>query len=175
MAVIIIGLAFIAGLRAYRAYENFVRQDEPAAAGTTFQNVPVSFVPQIPEQTEFRRLPSGGSAREIYLQDTSLEPEAEREQARQTLRSIVDDYRSDPKVRAFYDELRAATGRTDIDLAALSGENLAVLLQEYPQMQEVMAQYAKDPEFMNVLQEIFANPQFVRSVAVLQGSGEVKK
>ena len=73
-------------------------------------------------------------------------------------------------MQAFVADLRKATGREDIDLAVLSTEQLGSLMQQYPQLQQVIAQYAKDPQFAQMLQEIFSNPQFVSSVQVLQGT-----
>lgn len=47
-------------------------------------------------------------------------------------------------------------------------------MKKYPQVQEVLAKHSKDPEFVKTLQEIFSNPQFVHSVAVLQGGAPAR-
>ncbi|MBO7237695.1 MAG: hypothetical protein J6U96_00175 [Elusimicrobiaceae bacterium] len=77
------------------------------------------------------------------------------------------DYQDDAALKAFYTDLQQATGE-QLDLTSLSGENMAGLLIKYPQIQEVIMRHSKDPAFAKTLQEIFSNPQFVRSVAVLQ-------
>lgn len=171
IGVMVAGLAFLAGLRAYQAYERRAAEEAASRPPTmTFNNVPVSQTPQTPDAPVFKRLPAPGAApKEIFLEDGPLSPEREKEQARQTIASIVDDYRGNPKIQAFYVDLRQATGRADITLETLSGDGLAGLMKQYPQVQDVMAKHAKDPEFVKTLQEIFNNPQFVHSVAVLQG------
>ena len=169
IGVIVVGLAFIASLHLYRAYENYVQQTEQDASGPTFtfNDVPVDFSPH-PEAMETTLVGTGEkTGQEVFLGGVELDSETEKEQARQTIASILDDYRQDTKLQAFYADLQKATGE-QISLADLSGENLGNLLEQYPQIQEVLARYAKDPEFTKTLQEIFSNPQFVRSVAILQ-------
>ena len=77
-------------------------------------------------------------------------------------------------MQQFYQSLQQATGQT-IQLEDLSGENLSSLLKKYPQLSQVIAQHAQDPAFAQKLQEIFANPQFVQSVAVLQNNQQTRK
>lgn len=167
--VIILGLAFIAGLRLYRTYEQRTAEEASSAEPTmTFNHVPVQRVIPQTEPQVYKRWTGEAAVQEIYLEDVSLPAPQEKEQARQTVVSILNDYKDDPKIQAFYADLRAATGRNDLDLADLSGDGLPKLLAQYPQIQQVIAQYAKDPEFAKTLQEIFSNPQFARSVGILQ-------
>ncbi len=172
IGVIIAGLAFITGLHLYRAYERYAQaqQESQPFATQTFNQVPVSFQPMEPEVPVYKRYPEDEQPQEIYLEDAPLTPEAAKEQARQTVKSILADYQKDEKVQAFYAELQKSTGQ-DIKLEDLSGENLGALLQQHPQLQEVISKYTKDPEFAKTLQEIFANPQFVQSVMILQQQG----
>ena len=168
-----VGLAFIASLHLYRAYERYAQaqKEDPSFATQTFNQVPVSYEPVEPEVPVYKRYPEEGQIQEVYLEDTPLAPEVAKEQARQTVKSILADYQQDEKVQAFYADLQKSTGK-DITLADLSGENLATLLQQHPQLQEVVSRYSKDPEFAKTLQAIFANPQFVQSVMILQqGNG----
>ena len=169
--VIILGLAFIAGMRLYRAYERYAASQADSAVPTlTFNDVPVRSVPAaVPEKKIYRVWKE--QPQEIYLQDTALDPAQEKEQAQATVVSVLNDYRQEPKMQAFVADLRKATGRQDLDMAVLSGTQLSELMTQYPQIQQVVAEYAKDPEFVKILQEIFQNPQFVRSMQVLQGSG----
>ena len=168
--VIVVGLAFIAGLRFYRAYEQRAEEEAATAAPTmTFNNVPVQRVSPQAEPQVYERWSGEPAVQEVYLQDAPLDAVQEKEQARQTVASVLSDYKDNPSLQAFYADLRAATGRDDIDLAALSGEGLGRLLEQYPQLQQVIAEHAKDPQFAKTLQEIFSNPQFARSVTILQG------
>lgn len=165
--VIIVGLAFIAGVRLYRAYEKYVAQyaQEPVPT-MTFNNVPVQLVPPQAEEGVYKKW--SDEPQEIYLDDGVLSPQQQKQQAQATVKSVLSDYRQEPKMQAFVADLRQATGRQDIDLAVLSSPQLGALMQQYPQLQQVVANYAKDPEFAKMLQEIFNNPQFVNSVQILQ-------
>lgn len=167
--VIIVGLAFIAGVRLYRVYEQRAAEQAQEPAPTmTFNNVPIQRVAPRAEEGVYKRW--SDEPKEIYLDDGSLSAQQQTQQAQATVKSILNDYRQEPKMQAFVADLRKATGREDIDLAVLSTEQLGSLLQQYPQLQQVVAQYAKDPQFAQMLQEIFSNPQFVSSVQVLQGT-----
>ena len=168
IVVIILGLAFIASLRMYRAYEQTV-QEQQAAAESVGQNLTQGNKPSAPviQVPVFQKMASIALSQEVYVQDATLPEELSKEQARQTMRSILDDYKQDPQLQAFYAQLRKSTGES-LDLAALSGENMTQLLVKYPQIQEIIAQHMQNPQFAKTLQEIFSNPQFVHSVAVLQ-------
>lgn len=169
ICVMVAGLAFMAGLRVYQAYEvRAAQEDQEIPPSLTFQNVPLQLgpAPVVPSKPQFQ--PPTAPAKEIYLQDEPLAPVAAQEQARQTITSIMDDYRQEPKLQAFYSDLQAATGQ-NITLEMLSGEKLGKLMAQNPQMQGVIAKYSQDPEFVKILQEIFSNPQFAQSVSVLQG------
>ena len=176
IGVIVAGLAFVASVHLYRAYEQYAatQEKEDAFATRTFHHVPIDYTPQEPDFPVIKKLPDPSEKKEFFLEDTPLIPSAEKEQARQTVASILSDYRQDPGLQALYNDLQKTTGRK-IDLADLSGENLAALLKQYPQAQEVIARHAKDPALAKTLQEIFSNPQFVRSVTVLQGKGSSDK
>lgn len=173
IGVILVGLAFIASLRLYRTYENYAQQAQSQSADPvlTFNEVPIDYRPRFepPSAFEWVKAP----AQEVFLGGFTLDPQAEKEQARQTISSILDDYRQDAKLQAFYADLKKATGQK-IDLTDLTGENLGKLLKQYPQIQDILAQHSKDPAFSKTIQEIFANPQFVRSVAILQMDPTIK-
>ncbi len=172
--VIIVGLAFIAGVRAYRMYEGYVQAQLEAQPPTiTFNNVPVRRLPPQPEEQVYKRWTEEPAQKEFYLENPPLDAEQEKEQARATVASILSDYKNNPEIQSFYADLQQVTGRRDIDLTALSGENLTQLIQQYPQMQQVIAEHAKDPAFAQTIQEIFQNPQFIQSVKVLQGTEDI--
>ena len=167
IGVIIAGLAFITSINLYRAYEKHVQETESDSFATqTFHQVPVSYAPVEPDIPVYKKYEEPGQ-KEIYLEDPTLDPEQAQQQARETVKSILEDYRQDPSLQAFYQDLQESTGK-NINLEDLSGENLGAILQQYPQVQEVIRQHSQDPQFAKTLQEIFTNPQFVQSVAVLQ-------
>lgn len=167
--IIVFGLAFIVGMRLYRAYEQKTAdQNESSFSTMMFNNVPVQQGASQAPQPVLRRWTGTQQEREVYLEDAALSQQDQKEQARQTIASILRDYSQDPLMQAFYADLREATGREDLDLAALSGEELPRLLQQYPQLQNVISEYAQNPQFAKMLQEIFSNPQFAHSVVLLQ-------
>ena len=160
LGVIIAGLAFIVSLRFYRTYQYNRQQQEMENADVfTFQNIPVDL-------PVYRRL-AENQTEEIFLEDVPLPVEMQKEQARQTIRSILADYEQEPVLQDFYADLKKETGQ-DINLADLSGENLPFLLEQYPQIQPIIERYSKNSQFTQHLNEIFSNPQFIRSVEILQ-------
>ncbi len=178
IGVIIVGLAFIASLHLYRAYEKYAEDSEEAAGPTmTFNNVPIQRVPPVIEEPVFRRWPAESGTesetaqpQEIYLQDATLDAQTEQKQALQTMQSILADYKQDPQLQAFYQDLQQITGRP-IDLFTLRGEELGALMTAYPEVPQLISKYSKDPEFAKTLQAIFSNPQFIRSIEILQRNG----
>ena len=169
--IIILGLAFIAGLRFYRAYEHCAAQEGfPPPSIASFGQVPIQIRPEPASSPVYREWDGAEGKKEMYLEDIPLSVSRQKEQARQTIASVLRDYAEHPKIQAFYADIRKATGREDLNLAVLSEEGLPELLQQYPQLQQVIAAYAKDPEFAQIIQEIFSNPQFAYSVTVLQGA-----
>ncbi len=168
IGVIIVGLAFIVSLRFYRAYEQRVQEQQEQDLGAwTFNNVPVSHTAAQIEIPVFQRFSSPDQTKDVFLEDAPLDISQQKEQARQTVSSILLDYKENPQLRDFYQDIKNTTG-TSIGLEELSGENMQQLFQQYPQLQEVMARHMQDPEFAKMVQEIFSNPQFVQSIAVLQ-------
>lgn len=167
--VIVVGLAFIAGLRFYRSYEQRTEEQASSQPPTmTFNNVPVRRVTPQAQPQVYERWTEKTQGQEVFLTDAPMSASQAKEQARQTILSVLRDYQDNPSLQAFYADLRSITGRSDIDLASLSGEGLPQLLAQYPQLQEVIARHSQNPQFAQTLQEIFSNPQFVHSVQLLQ-------
>ena len=166
--VIIAGLAFITGVRWYRAYEQKAEQEAAEESiGTTFQNVPVQWGPAEIENSVLQPLPT--YEKEVFLED-KLNPQQQQQQAQQTIASILSDYKENPPIKAFHQDMQEATGQEDLTLEQLSSGNIGAILQQYPQLQQVLTKHVQDPEFSKTLQEIFNNPQFVESVKTLQGN-----
>ena len=163
---VIVGLILIVGARTYREHKQQlqlrqVEQEEQEAY--RLARKPVAPVMQLPVFERF--VDKEGT--EIYLQDVQLSDALNKEQARQTLSSILDDYREDAALQAFYKDLRQSTGQS-ITLLDLSGDSMDELLGRYPQITQIIEHHGQNPAFSAVLQEIFSNPQYVRSVSILQ-------
>ena len=57
-----------------------------------------------------------------------------------------------------------------MDIAGLSGGNLAQVMQQNPEIAEVVGKHMQNPDFAKTVQQIFTNPQFVKSIEQLQGA-----
>ena len=166
IAIIVTGLVFIAVVRLSRSYQAKAQARQAAAEAEEvrhFLQRPMAPLMQFPV---FAKITENTNT-QVYLEDVSLPDELNKEQARRTISSILDDYRDDENLRAFYADLEKSTGEK-ISLADLSGERMQILMQRYPQIAQIIERHGQNPAFSQVLQEIFSNPQFVRSVAILQ-------
>ncbi|MCQ2410835.1 MAG: hypothetical protein MJ053_05055 [Elusimicrobiaceae bacterium] len=175
LTVIVAALLYMGAVRGYQFYEQKAAQWEDERAGEggvfSFQQVPVSLAaPQAePTASPVEFLPQRSAA--VFLEDTLLAEQEQTQQAHDTIRSILRDYKNDPALQSFNSDLKKATQGQAADLGALSGENLAQVLKENPQISEVVSKHMKDPDFAQVVQQIFSNPQFVESIRHLQQPG----
>ncbi|MBO7237694.1 MAG: hypothetical protein J6U96_00170 [Elusimicrobiaceae bacterium] len=80
IGIIVVGLAFIVGVRMYRSYEQAVTEQaaEEQTLGQSFSNQPPAARIQLPV---FRGVPGLGE-QEIYLEDAQLPADLNKEQAR---------------------------------------------------------------------------------------------
>lgn len=170
IAVMAAALLYMGAARVYQVYERKVDEREAAAVSAfSFQNVPVSLAaPQaqpVSYPVAFEPVPE-----DVYLEDAPLTEEQQIKQAQDTIVSILDDYKDDPNIRQFNRALAEATqGKVD-NLGVLSGDKLAQILQENPQVGQIVSENMKNPEFAKTVQQIFTNPQFIESVKQLQGA-----
>ena len=167
----ITALLFMGAVRGYQFYAaQAAREQAELDANTqpfTFQNVPLSLAPEQAAPVSKPVLFSQ-RAQEIFLEDAPLSQEDEIKQAKDTIDSILADYKDDPNLRAFNKELRQATNGQAVDLAELGGDNLPQLLQKNPQISQVVSKHMKNPDFAQIMQQIFSNPQFIESIKQLQ-------
>lgn len=201
IAIMLTALLFMGAVRGYQFYQSKVAQWEEerqnqAAAAFTFQDVPVSLAaPQadiVPmpvvlpaDVTSMNILPENGAVpeqkpkaksvptQEVFLEDTPLSAEDETRQAKDTLRSIVQDYKNEPEIKSFNQELAQVTNGQAVDLSSLSTGDLRQVLKDNPQIQAVVSKHMQDPDFAKKVQQILSNPQFVRSVQQLQRNAAV--
>ena len=149
-----------------QAQEEASRQDgEPFS----FQHIPLSLAapeaPYSPAPVEYR--PQG---REIFLEDTPLTPLQQQKQARDTIASILADFKKYTTLAGFDEEIRQASDGQVQGLEDLSTQNLAQIVQQHPQISHVVSKHLQNPDFSKVIDEIFQNPQFQQSVQKLQSS-----
>ena len=155
-------------LHGYRAFTQY-RERRAELAAPTFQEVPVSMAAP---QADFTPPPiryAPENNQDVFLEDASLSPEQEAEQADLTVRSILADYAGDSVMQQFNRDLSSATQGQATGLADLSGPKLQDLMQAHPQVAQVVQKYMKNPDFSAAVEQIFSNPQYVQSVRVLQG------
>ncbi len=173
IGVMVAALLYMGAARLYEKWEQQVEAQNAAALADgepfTFQHVPVSLAaPQMePMQNpvKYQRAVS-----EIYLEDTPLTEDQKDKQAHDTLNSIVSDFKADPAVAQFNEDLKSATQGNMQNLADLSSQNLAQFVQQNPQIMQVVQKHLNNKEFAAKINEIFSNPQFQQSVRQLQGN-----
>lgn len=134
----------------------------------TFQQVPVSLaapeVELMQNPVKYQR-----PFPEVYLEDAPLTAQQQVEQAQETIVSIVEDFKDEPAIIEFNQDLQEASQGEVKDLADLSTQNLQQILQKNPEINRVVEKHMKDVDFAKILGEIFENPQFQQSVKELQG------
>ncbi|MBO5911235.1 MAG: hypothetical protein J6Q05_03475 [Elusimicrobiaceae bacterium] len=171
IGIIVTALIYISAARLYEKWEQRVEAQNAAALVDgepfSFQHVPVSLaVPQAePMQApvKYQRV-----VPEIYLEDAPLTQAQKDQQAQDTLASIVEDFKADPAVARFNEDLQTATQGNMQTLADLSSQNLAQFVQQNPQILQVVQKHLNNKDFAAKINEIFSNPQFQQSVRQLQ-------
>lgn len=175
IAIMVAALLFMGAVRGYQWYERKVAQweaqREQQADAFSFQQVPVSLAAPQAEPVSYPVEFSTAGVSAVFLEDPPMSaPEGVR-QAQDTLRSIVQDYRNEPEIQSFNEDLSRATQGRAVDLSALSGGDLAQVLKDNPQISHVVSKHMQNPDFAKKVQEILANPQFIESVRQLQQHG----
>lgn len=167
MAAIIASVGVINGYRAYEKYK--LQKEEESFSDFTFQNVPITLgMPQA--EPAARPIPYNPQMQQdVFLGDIPLSPEKETQQADLTLQSIFSDYQNDSALQTFNRELAQLTQGEALSLQALSGPRLTAVVQKYPEVEHLIKKHMQNPQFAAVVGQIFANPQYVQSVQVLQG------
>ncbi|MBO7191613.1 MAG: hypothetical protein J6V32_05920 [Elusimicrobiaceae bacterium] len=176
---------------------------QEAADAFSFQNIPISFaapqaeevsrpvplpeqnssisiltyqeqeaLPGAPEQVQGAGVPVQMTG-EVFLEEVPLPADKRVQQAKDTLRSIVQDYKDEPEIKSFNQELKQVTKGQAVDLSALGSGNLQQLLKDNPQIQAVVSKHMQNPEFARKVQQILTNPQFVQSVRELQPGARI--
>lgn len=173
ITVMVVALLGMGAIRGYQLYERKAAQweEERAAADNasiTFQHVPVSLAAPQAEPVSRPVLYRDDAPTDIYLTDEPLDAKQEVAQASATIGSILADYKEDAQLQAFNRDLAQATQGQAVDLRALSGGNLKQVLDDNPQIREVVAKHMQDPAFAQTVQQVLSNPQFIESVRQLQ-------
>ena len=169
IAVMAAALLFMGAVRGRQWYEE--RQDRAEQerlereGAFSFQHVPISLAPKVaPQSYGFKeyKMPSD------ILIGKPLSSQAQVRQAQDTIVSIVEDYQQEPSVQSFNRDLSQASGEKAADLTALSSGDLTELIQTNPQIRSVVDKHMRNPDFAKIIEQIFSNPQYQRSVRILE-------
>ena len=171
IAIIVAALIFMGAVRLRQARTQRLQAQEEASRNDgdqfTFQNIPISFA--APE-AELQQAPveyrSQGPV--IYLEDAPLTPQQQRQQARDTISSILADFEKNTALAGFNREITQVSDGQIRGMEDLSTQNLMQIVQQNPQIQGVVEKHLKNPDFSKIIDEIFQNPQFRQSVQTLQ-------
>lgn len=184
IAIIAAALIFMGAVRGYQLYERKTAEWEErriAEEGAfSFQNVPLSLAAPQAELVSYPVLFEPSATQDVFLEDAPLDAEQEIQQARDTISSILEDYKTDDNLQSFNRDLAAATHGKAVDLGALSGGDLKQVLADNPDIAAVVSKHLQNPDFAKTVQQILTNPQFVKSVQDLQqheagGTSSAKK
>ncbi len=171
IAVMLAALIYMGAVRGYQMYERKAAEkaalDSVSGNAFTFQNVPVSLAAPIAEPMA-KPVVFDASNTAIFLETAPLSDQQKKQQAQDTIESILEDYQEDPLIQNFNRDLSAATGGNVKDLGALGGVELVKILKENPQVSQVVQQNMQNPEFAKTVEQIFTNPQFIESIKQLQ-------
>ena len=173
IGLMVAALLYMGAARLYEKWEQRIEEQNAAALVDgepfSFQNVPVSMAAP---QAELMQAPVKYQrvVPEIYLEDAPLSQDQKDQQAQETLASIVEDFKADPAVAQFNQDLQTATQGTMQNLADLSSQNLAQFVQQNPQIMQVVQKHLNNKDFAAKINEIFSNPQFQQSVRQLQSN-----
>ena len=173
--IMLAALAYMGALRGYQLYERKTAQweeERQAEQGPfSFQQVPLSLAAPRAEPVSQPVVFKEGANAAVFLEDQPLAAPLQTKQAQDTIASILDDFKKEPAIRSFNEDLSRATRGQAVDLGSLGGGDLAQMLKDNPQVGQVVAKHMQDPEFADKVQQIFSNPQFVESVRRLQQLG----
>ena len=166
-ALIFVMLITVAYMGAFRGYEWYQRRvklyNEQHPAPSIFAPEPDTL--PAPAAVEAWR----PAKEDIFLEEKPLDEVLQEQQAKETIESILNDYRMNPAFRRFNEQLEQVTNGKIKDFGALSTQSLAQIFQEHPQILQIVRENETKEDFMRVLQEIFSNPQYQKSVQKLQG------
>ena len=172
IGIIATALIFMGAVRGYQLYERKTAEWEEERrreeGAFSFQNVPLSLASPQAEPVSYPVLFDPSSTKDVFLEDVPLAAEQEIQQARDTISSILEDYKTDVNLQSFNKDLAAATDGKAMDLRALSGGDLKQVLADNPEISAVVSKHLQNPDFAKTVQQILTNPQFVKSVQDLQ-------
>ena len=175
IGVIVAALLFMGAVRLREWRLKHIQQEEQALANDaepfSFQHIPISlaapqaepvkgpkeYVPQLPA---------------IFIEDAPLDEQQQNQQAKDTVRSILQDFEQEEALAQFNQDLQAASDGVVRNLEDLSTQNLQQLVQQNPQISRVVEKHLKNKNFSQIIDQVFSNPQFQQSVEQLQGKGK---
>ena len=172
IGIIAAALIFMGAVRGYQLYERktaeWEEQRQSEEGAFSFQNVPLSLAPPQAAPISYPVLFEPSSTKDVFLEEPPLSAEQEIQQARDTISSILEDYKTDANLQSFNQDLAAASHGKAMDLSALSGGDLKQVLADNPEISAVVSKHLQNPDFAKTVQQILTNPQFVKSVQNLQ-------
>ena len=172
IAVMCIALCYMGAVRIYQFYERekavwmerLLNDGDPF----TFQKRPIAFPDRLPEPVQLP-VTYTPPPTDIFLEDAQLSEEQQKQQALDTISSIIDDFREEEALRAFNQTLREVSQGQMQSLDDLSTKDLKTFIKSNPEIETAVSTHLQNPDFAKLINEIFSNPQFQQSVQQLQG------
>ena len=163
LLVMLIALAYMGAVRGYQWYQRKVEAYNASHASSLFATAE-----ETPEEPE--PVSRWAAAQEdIFLEQEPLSKVLEEQQAKETIASILSDYRMNPAFQKFNEDLERVTKGKVKSFEELSNQSLTQILQQNPEIEEIVRKNVAKEDFAEMLNQIFSNPQYQKSVAQLQG------
>ena len=156
-------LCYMGAVRAYQFYETRVEQQQRAEAENNVPFMHITREDPRPSPTTWQP-----PAEDIFMEQKPLSAALEEQQAKETIESIINDFRTEPALRQFNEDLKRATDGRVNSLDELSNQSLAQIMVQNPQIGEVIRQNLQNKDFARIVEQVFSNPQFQQSVQQLQ-------
>jgi hypothetical protein len=163
ICIMMAALCYMGAVRAYQFYQSKVEAQQEMYGNTSLSRLAEA------DNTESVPTLWQAPAEDIFLEEKPLSQVKKEQQAKETIQSILNDYRMNPALRKFHADLEEATHGQVKRLDDLSGSNLANIMAEHPEIRSVVSKHMQSADFAAALQQIFSNPQFQQSVQDLQG------
>lgn len=165
VGIMVAALIYMGAVRLYQFYEQQVQlQQQRAEEEEQYSFMRVAQEdPFLPPTTAWQP-----PQEDVFIEQKPLSQVLQEEQAKETIESILNDYRMNPAFRKFNEDLKRATEGRVQSFDELSNQGLAQIITQHPEISEVVRKNLQKEDFAQIVEQIFSNPQFQQSVQTLQ-------
>ena len=168
IVIMLAALGYMGAVRAYQFYMHKVQlqQEQVEEVSSPFVRLAEDDPRPMPIQWQ-------PPTEDVFIEEKPLSAVLEGQQSKETIESILNDYRMNPAFRKFNEDLKNATQGNIQSFDELSNQSLAQIVVQHPEVNEVIRKNLQSEDFAQMIKQVFSNPQFQQSVKQLQGGGAV--